>query len=50
MHDRQLLLSESAQKRFNKFDEQLKLVEEQYKKDCAEIGKPRYYAKYKIHT
>ncbi len=45
-----LLLSESAQKRFSKFDEQLKLVEEQYKKDCAETGKPRYYAKYEVHT
>ena len=32
-----------------KIDEQIRLVKEQYNKDCAETGKPRYWAKYEVH-
>ena len=43
------LVSDSYKQRYAKLDESLKLAEEQYKKDCAETGKPRYWAKYEVH-
>jgi hypothetical protein len=43
------MVPESAQKRYNQFNEQLDLAKKQYLKDTAETGKPRYWARYDIH-
>ena len=47
---RSFLIPTAAQERLDKFDEQIRLAEVQYKKDQAETGKPRYFCKYEIHT
>lgn len=44
------LVTDSYKARYAKLDEALNLAEEQYKKDIAETGKPRYWAKYEVHT
>lgn len=47
---RNWLVSDSYKACYAKLDEMLQLAEEQFQKDCAENGKPRYWAKYEIHT
>lgn len=46
---RNWLVTDSIKEKYAKFDEQLRLAKEQYNKDCAESGKPRYWAKYEVH-
>ena len=44
------LVTDSYKARYAKLEESLKLAEEQYKKDIADTGKPRYWVKYEVHT
>lgn len=43
------LVTDAVKARYEKFDKQEELAKEQYAKDCAESGKPRFWAKYEIH-
>ena len=43
------LVSDTVKAKYAKFDEQLEAARIQYLKDCAEGGKPRYWAKYSVH-
>ena len=43
------LVTDAVKERYAKFDTQEELAKEQYVKDCAETGKPRYWAKYEVH-
>ena len=43
------LVSDTVKERMRKFDEEKESIEEIFAKDCAETGKPRYFAKYEVH-
>lgn len=46
---RNWMVPDSVKEKYKQIDKIEELAEEQYKKDCAETGKPRYWAKYEVH-
>ena len=47
---RNWLVSNTTKAQYNKYEEAKELAEKQLVKDTAETGKPRYWAKYEVHT